>query len=243
VLTYVPRIQGNNALQVDQQTIADFVDGRLPQTRLNDVRQRIEADTGTLKAALHYAAHSESVPMPDSAPRAHTGKTPGALFDGIKQFFQWRAPVWISAPVAAVLIAAVIFTVVPVEHGPSVVAYQDKPYLIWQTQPFDSRPGVGFFHNAGQKREPAKAMTFSLRSNNLHVGWEAVPGALSYRLRISYRDQDGDKQTKTLRTDGLTAVVDDFPVRHGRRHEWELSGKTQDGRYFQMQGGFVLAVE
>ena len=240
------------ASALEQHTIERYVDGELDAHHSASVTQLLATDSGALKAALHYASHSAASSQLRGEHGAVQHRSHDAPVDNrnafihrLKQFFDFRPPLWISVPATAAVVLGITVALMPAwkagstQQGYTVASYQDKPLINYQgaNQP----PGIGFFNKAHRSTEPFGPMEIRFdnrRQISLH--WPAVPKATTYHLAV-YLISEGQKITVRETDVGANqASIPNFDAVAGKRYEWTLNGDTSDARSFYATGGFVI---
>ena len=240
-----------------QQSIERYVDGELQDQHAAQIKTLLESDAIALKAALHYASHSHhSAKLRQQAAATSTtshsvspqlDKT-HTLLNYLKNFFDFRPPLWISAPATAAIVLIMASAIMPSwlsEQSPdiAIATYQDKAVIHFQGA--GQLPGIGFFskaHSSTQAYGPMK-INYSYNHNdtqNLSLQWPQVANAKSYHLTL-YLIAEGQKITvKELDLTTSHALIKDFKPTAGKRYEWALNGETNDAKSFYTSGGFVI---
>lgn len=225
--------------------VADYLEGRLEAREAREIARRLSSDQGALKAALHYAAHSEGMRRhapPQSRPLAGNAPTRSAgLLRTLAGWFAWRPPVWIGVPVTAALALAVLALLRPwgpadERQGMMVAAYQDEAAMTFSA----AAPGIGFFDSARQTRREYAPVEVTLGKDGvLAMRWPPVERAQGYVLDL-YRIEGATRTAiGQIATQQTTAEFTALELQAGRRYEWVLSGTAGDGRAFRASGGFV----
>lgn len=235
------------------QTIADYVDRRLPAADSRQVQQRLAANSTWMRAALHYAAAavSRSSPVAGAGGRGSRSLWLQRLLAGLRFSGDWQPlPRWAAAVIALLAVPLLILVLRSAPLAPpaalALAPYQDNGQL--QITTGDAPPGIGFFSAArdGEQRPFAGVSARVDSDGRLVLAWPAVVGALTYHLTL---DQVTDAQAQRLAelTTGETQVrlaLTAQSLQPGVRYQWELRGTLQDQRQFTARGGFVpLAVE
>ncbi len=221
---------------VAPQALAALAGGTLEGAERDALLQRIHADPGARRAALHAVAQHRAQ-MPKAPPAASADDS------RMSRFLQWRLPVWMSVPATA-LVSVLLVLLVIGGGSPTVplslVAYRDDPNIHF-TVPGQTTPGIGFFQAARTSSSSYRAPSVTLvEANRLQFAWSAVEGAVAYRLRVAHTGRDSSFELPTVVTERSQANVTASQALPAGRYEWELSGTLADGRSFRTRGGFVL---
>lgn len=228
---------------LSEETVADFVDGRLPPQRRRELAAQLAADDAALKAALHYASHAGAMrahfdapapgPVPTEPPRPSTWQ----------RLLAWRPPAWLSIPATAAAAFAVALLVIPPLAGPPaplVVSYQDQPQLILQPAA-DELPGLGFFHAAQGRALPFSGLrAHYAAADGLSLDWPPVAMAKGYHLTLSLVTAQGIRPVAEIDTRQPRAHFPTLALEPARRYQWTLSGQTSDDMAFHASGGLVV---
>jgi len=191
---HYPWLQSATADEHQQQRVIDYIEQRLPQQQRQSVEQLFHDDPAALKSALHYASHhaamQSSVLEPVLEESAGSTRRPVHGADNIasslrRRLFDWlriRAPLWLSIPATAVVVALLAIGLQPVlptgDSGYAIVNYQDNPVIQFRSQ--QQLPGIGFFNRADKGVAPYGDVTVTMRQ----VGDKVV-------ARTGYTGEDG----------------------------------------------------
>lgn len=144
-------------------------------------------------------------------------------------------------PVTAVTLVALLMVLVPLllsQKQPRLIAYQDNPVVQYTDE--NPLPGIGFF--AAQKPEsvPFDAMVVELEGHQVMLHWPELTRAVSYNLSV-YSISQGERrliaQQQSIKPEA-SIVLNDKP---GGHYTWLLTGKTDAGKRFKAEGGFVIS--
>jgi hypothetical protein len=244
-----------NSLPAD--VIADYVDDRLTVEGRAKVNERLASDPISMKAALHYAKHSElmRIALPGISSDAKEGtafaiepiensQPKESIYTRLKKQWDTRWPLWlgVSVMVTAAIILAVLIPRLYVnanEEGYVVANYQDNPTMVFTALEEDS--GLGFFNSAQQIEQPFEGFRPKIdKDGSLRIHWQKVEGASEYSLRIYLITETTRKQLVDVVVEDTYIVISDFSLKTDRRYEWELTGKTGNNQRFRSMGGFVV---
>lgn len=239
----------------DVLEVAQYIDGELDDPQQNNFGKKIRQDKNLMKAALHYSLHSAAMSdeigadVTSSAAAKPGTKQAGYASSAITSkeklqniwlnFWRWQPSVWVSAPVTAILVIAVMVNL-PAQQSNLVAVYQDEPILYFQ-KTTQIIPGIGFFNAARESEiEYGQVLASTGKQGRVTMQWPPVKNAEKYTVRIS-KIENNEKIIVGQRETIATAVI--FPnfkpdVRHN--YFWEISGKTTDGQFFRTEGGFVV---
>ncbi|MFV1993425.1 MAG: hypothetical protein ACC635_05930, partial [Acidiferrobacterales bacterium] len=234
---------------------AQYIDGELDDPQKNNIGKKIQQDKNLMKAALHYSLHSAAMsdevraeatnsaePMPGNEQVGYADSViaPKEKLQNIWQnFWRWQPPVWVSAPVTALLVIVVMVSL-PVQQSNLVAVYQDEPIMYFQ-KTTQIIPGIGFF-NAARESEInyGQVLASTDKQGRVTMVWPPVKNAEKYTVRIS-KIENSEKiivgQQETIAT---TVTFSAFKPDNRRNYFWEISGKTTDGQLFHTDGGFVV---
>ena len=232
--------------------IALYVDGRLSSEQSDEVQMLLQRDKRAMKSALHYALHAHASDNQVAPALQKSGGGAWSRFLGnCRQVWSglqvWRAPVWISVPIAAVALVTLSFMFAPAllqqKSGPVFVTYQDDP-VVYFRHAQQQIPGIGFFTAARDSQQSYQGVSVSGTASHLSIRWPAVDNAEKYT--VSIYQTGADKRTllgqmTTVTTEAEFAFNRDLPrLEKNRRYEWEIQGPAGKGMNFFTQGGFVL---
>lgn len=238
---------------LDEQTLAEFAEGRLSASEQQRVAAVVNGDRDNLRASLHYIVSSarlrrEGVAT-DAAPASHGAGTvvvPGQSLPARLWRWLWRpGPAWAGFGVAATAALVMAVGVGPMLVGDAgqtrIASYQDEAVIRYQAAG-ETPPGIGFFAGARVGSEPyAGLRVAALAGAGYLLDWPAVDGALAYTLVLN-QVRGGDQVEVLRRETGDTRLrLDASVLEHGGHYRWLLSGQTADGRVFQAEGGFVIS--
>ena len=223
--------------------VADLLAGKLPPRQASQLQQELKQDPASLRATLHYAAHAQAM-SGITEPDRHNASLWSMCLAQVKNWLNFQAPLWQTAPVVAVVmtVAVLVFN----QYSPAdrsaqaqIVAFQDKQMLRYASQ--EIRPGIGFCSQQAADAEPFEGMNIELlEGNRLRLSWPEIPMATGYNLKIQvFRDGE----TRVLARQSSTSAEVELLLEQAltqHRYEWVLSGDTSDSRSFQTNGGFVV---
>lgn len=237
----------------DHQKIADYIEGQLSETEHQQQKEFIQSKPAALKAALHYASHRSAMDKAispaerDSAAASSFHAGSRHLWSGLgiklKQLVTFQAPVWLSVPVTAALVAVLTVKLldisIPEQAGYKMASYQDNAII--QFRPKDHLPGIGFFAKSAQISEVYDNLKVSVSEDaRFTLQWPAVSGAIKYTLRLQMFHQGNKKLLGEVTTEKTSGVISTDLDDIYHRYEWVLSGETGDNRVFLANGGFVI---
>jgi anti-sigma factor RsiW len=259
ITSVIPQYRGQSAetLELSGLEVENYVDGLLDDPDAQRVRTLLQENGPAMKAALHYATHSEAMRqhvsslserLPDTRQKTTQSflkaQSPG-FFNLLERVINWRPAVWVSVPVTAMVVMLVTVLLFPVaEHGRqadiTIAVYQDNPVIVFRSHD-QSAPGIGFFGTAQQDYQPFGAMSVMIENENrIKFNWPAVEGANSYELTLFVVDKAERNKVAGAKTSEPQIVLADLSLQPNRRYEWQLTGTTQDKKFFQTRGGFVV---
>lgn len=240
---------------LEQQTIERYLDGQLSSDEGQDIEQLLQSNNHALKAALHYVSHSSAMARHDETTsgddvsttdrvKQHTpSESKFSLGTMLKQLFNFQAPAWIVAPVAAALVLVVNLVSVPLKMAGDdqliVAQYQDNPVIRFSSQ--EQAPGIGFFADANTITKPYDPVITKIEADkHVRLAWNDIEGADAYTIQL-HIFKNGQRN-KVLNLTTKDTHVRFKRVEHdiGQRYEWDLSGITIEGKKFQASGGFVI---
>lgn len=235
------------------QGIADYIDGLLDAAEAGQQQAVIHSDAAAMKAALHYASHKAAMDQALSRSDADSAaimKSTNAssqswsgIFSALKDMLSFQAPVWLTVPVTAALVAVLtikLLDVTPTQPvGYTIASYQDNPVIQFRAR--ENIPGIGFFARPAQSVEPYQAVKVSVSAGNrFTIQWPPVTGAMIYTLRLQMFNQGSKLVLGEVTTQNNSAVMTVNIDNIYHRYEWVLSGETRDNRAFMSSGGFVI---
>lgn len=240
----LPELAPAHRAVVNTADIAAYVDDRIEAASRSALAKQIKDDPASLKSALHYATHSAAMQqvLDSTHHYSTTSHTTNELWPKLKRWLTGPTPAWSMAAAASLLLGINLLVSNHNQQESSeklqIASYQDDAKLYF---PGDSAPGIGFFHNAQpQQAEKFSGMEFNLNTpNTLTVHWPEVENATYYTFNLRLISA-GITQTLADTQVGAPELQITFEPQPGKRYEWQLSGQTQDGKFFQTQGGFVL---
>jgi len=237
----------------EHQLIADYVDGRLSGAEHQQQKEFIHSNSSALKASLHYASHKSAMDKASLESGSDSSLVTGMATNSnhlwsrlqkkMKALVTFDAPVWLTVPVTAALVAILSVNLfdysAPVPAGYTIASYQD--HAIIQFRPKDHLPGIGFFANSAQFSEVYDTLKVTVSDDGrFTIQWPPVARAIKYNLRLQMFDQGNKVVLGQVTTEKTSAVI--AAQQHGiyHRYEWVLSGETSDNRVFLATGGFVI---
>lgn len=231
---------------LSEESVADFVDGRLPPQRQRELAAQLAEDAAALKAALHYASHAEAMRAHLEAPPPGPVPTEPLRPSPWQRLLAWHPPAWLSIPVTTAAAFAVALLVIPPLASlppPLVVSYQDQPQLILQPAA-DELPGLGFFHAAQGRALPFVGLRAQYaKASGLTLEWPPVEMAKGYHLSLSLVGSDGIQPVAEINTRQPRAHFPTLVLEPARRYQWILSGQTSDDMAFHTSGGLVVTFD
>ena len=251
---YVPRFsQRSKLLEGDvEQDIERFVDKQLDAKKSEAVKQRVDSDAESLKAALHYATHSsamrkniDDVSFNSSKREKRSVSSPGSIFSRLLIYLQRPAPVWTMAP-ATLLLAAIIS--LPLlysdtttrDTGAVIAKFQDNAVVSFSSADIPAG-SIGFFHDAKSHSKPFGGIDITMNANKgLDLSWQAINKAKSYSLTVYSFESDQKQEIATTTTELPMISINNINWETGKHYQWEISGITDDGLKFSTQGDFVF---
>lgn len=233
-------------------TIEQYVDGQLFGSEQVETGKLINSDPATLKAALHYATHSnamrrklEPTGQKNRSPVDRTRSDSPPVFERLKSWLNWKLPIWTTVPATAALafIVAVNFTTLEMagkQPTYTVASYQDNPVVRFN-DPATSTPGVGFFKSANQTLQAYSKVGINIEpTGNIAMQWPAIDRVSNYTINL-YVIANGNKTPVAEQNTRQTSTVfEKLEIMPEHRYEWKLSGTTNDGKRFVTVGGFVI---
>lgn len=238
----------------DELILADFVDGRIPQDQLREIKEHITGCSFCTRAAFHYATHSAEAERAGIAPvSVAPASSKITVFEGvfdrlisaIRRFFSRRVPAIAIPATALAVFLLVYFTIKGTEDTRKIIAYQERPEVVF-TPPGGAPPGIGFFGSARELTEPFEGITIQQKDDeHLKVRWPKVKTALLYEFKV-YASEDGNRrligEAKTTSGTEVTLQVLGM-MSPGKAYEWELSGSTENRGSFITRGGLVMGIQ
>ncbi len=234
--------------EIPEAVVAEFVE-RGSSGNTADARELIDKNPRALKAALHYAAHSESM-------RTHLNSEAAGVVTGtasdtkkpterpfLQRLFDWRPPALFAVPLTAAAVFAVAINLLPLlgatpGNNPVSASFQDHAVLQMQSPEL---PGVGFFHGAKAQEIPFDGVRLQYRDGaGLSASWQPVESAKSYTLSLT--QVTTGENPLLAKSDSRQAHIH-FPalsLQAGRRYQWTLTGETTGGQSFRADGGFAV---
>jgi len=256
---YVPRFRRQSAVSENtygaEQNIERYIDNQLEKEKSTSVRQQINSNPESLKAALHYAVHSvamnKNMSNGDSdinlqkKQAATTNTSNVSIFSNLSKFLQWPMPAWSMAPVTLLLAAVISLPLVNSQtenqnNGPLIAKYQDSPVISYASADIP-KGSIGFFHDAKSRTEPFNSVEITVNSaGDLSLRWQPVEKAKSYVLNI-YRFKNSEKlQLASKTTAEPITTLNDIHWENGKHYQWQISGLTNDGLKFSTHGDFIF---
>lgn len=226
------KLRHQSSLTEDQQqTIYDYIDGRLPSDDAGKVEALIKNCPDATKAALHYQSHvvsmqaqlpRENIVNSDKNVQQATYSTDASknsfftdLLAPVSRFFSLRVPmVYAMTATATVFIAVLLLMQTPeLQQNQTVIAsYQDNPTVQFTAK--NKLPGIGFFAQSGNTSRPFEDVRIELISDNtIKISWPEIAGAALYKMRLQVFNQ-GKKTVlleKTTQTNHTTFLLPSRP--------------------------------
>ena len=239
----------------DVLEVAQYIEGELDEDQAKNIANKIQQHKNLMKAALHYSLHSAAMFNEIKADFVHSaGLKPGNKQAGYsnaviapkeklqniwQNFWRWQPPVWLTVPVTAVLVIAVMVNL-PAQQANLVAVYQDEPIMYFQ-KTTQIIPGIGFFNAARESEiKYGQVLASTDKQGRVTMLWPPVKNAEKYTVRI-YKIENNEKiiagQQETIAT---VTIFTNFKPDVRRNYFWEISGKTTDGQLFHTDGGFVI---
>lgn len=221
--------------------LAELLAGRLDAARAERLRAELRQDPARLRAALHFASHSQAMRAGNAALDAPPARRRGWPAT-IRGWLGFEAPLWQSVPATALVLALALLLLQQAALPPDaarIVAFDDTPRLQFLSQ--QSQPGIGFFSQPGSAVESFDGMRIELLGERrLRLSWPAIEAASGYNLKLQvFRDGETRVLARhSLEANSIELQLDEALTQH--RYEWVLSGDTRDQRSFQAKGGFVV---
>lgn len=237
----------------EHQQIADYIDGRLSDAEHQQQKDFIHSTPLALKAALHYASHKSAMDKAELVSSADTSLASSpytgisglgyAVLQKIKAFTAFEAPVWLTVPVTAALVALLSINLLelpaPQQASYKIASYQDNAVI--QYGPKNHLPGIGFFAKSAQLSEAYDNLKVSVSEDaRFTLRWPAVARAVKYTMRLQMFHQGNKMVLGEVTTKQPFAVISTRLEDIYHRYEWVLSGETSDNRVFLANGGFVI---
>lgn len=237
----------------EHQQIADYIDGRLSEAEHQQQKDFIHSTPLALKAALHYASHKSAMDKAELVSAADTSfaSSPDtgisgfgyAVLQKIKALTAFQAPVWLTVPVTAGLVALLTINLLELptaeQASYKIASYQDNAVI--QYGPKDHLPGIGFFTKSSQLSEVYDNLKVSVSDDaRFTLQWPAVARAVKYTMRLQMFHQGNKTVLGEVTTKQPSAVIATRLDDIYHRYEWVLSGETSDNRVFLANGGFVI---
>ncbi len=255
---FVPEFMPAMATRLNEQDVlkvAQYIDGELDDPQKNNIAKKIQQHKNLMKAALHYSLHSAAMsdeimvgtaksarPMPGNKQIGYSNVviSPKEKLQNIWQnFWRWQPPVWVSAPVTALLVIAVMVNL-PVQQSNLVAVYQDQPIMYFQ-KTTQIIPGIGFFNAARESEiKYGQVLASTDKQGRVTMVWPSVKNAEKYTVRISKIENNEKIIVGQQETIATTVTFPVFKPDNRRNYFWEISGKTTDGQLFHTDGGFVI---
>lgn len=253
---YVPRFSNQSALaredNSEDQDIELFIDRQLDVKKSEAVRQRINTDPESLKAALHYAAHSsamrkniDSASSGSSRREKHSITSSSSFFGSLLGYFQRPAPVWTMAPVTLVLVAIVSLPLFysdtgSRDTGPVIAKFQDNAVISFSSADIPAG-SIGFFHDAKSHSKPFDGIEITMNpGKGLDLSWQPIDKAKSYSLSVYSFESAQKQEIVTVTTELPMISINNINWETGKHYQWQINGLTEDGLKYSTSGDFIV---